>query len=206
MERNWYICWRLTSIKSIYQLSRWIWGKFSIVFFEIANFQKPGEWKMWKCGTLANKAYDCWDHWLHWRVCTTNVILFIHPLVLDLQMRYVTGIQIPGHLWSGPSDGCQGDMAHWMHLSLAGITWYLKLLGSRGPRHRNGKVVKLTALIFTGDVEACLQRLQWISGLSSWQHFHFSVSLAEISYSSTGMRTWINTIKPLLWDPSNPKT
>ena len=34
--------------------------------------------------------------------------------------------------------------------------------------HRNGKVVRLTALVFTGDVEACLQRLQWVSGLSTW--------------------------------------
>ena len=40
--------------------------------------------------------------------------------------------------------------------------------------HRNGKVVRVTALIFTGDVEACLQRLQWISGLSSWRPFGFS--------------------------------
>ena len=206
MERNWYICCRLTSIKPIYQLSRWILGKFYIVFFEIANLQKSDEWKIWKCGTLADRAYNCWDHWLHWHVCTTNFILLIHPLVLDLQMRYVTGIQMPGYLWSSPSDGCQGDMAHWIHLSLAGITWYLWLLCSQGPRHRNGKVVKLTALIFTGDVEACLQRLQWKSRLSSWQLFRFSVSITEISESSARMRAWISTIKPLAWDPSNPQT
>ena len=40
--------------------------------------------------------------------------------------------------------------------------------------HRNGKVVRVTVLVFTGDVEACLQRLQWISGLSPWRPFRFS--------------------------------
>ena len=36
----------------------------------------------------------------------------------------------------------------------------------------NGKVIRMTALVFTGDVEACLQRLQWRPGQSSWWHFH----------------------------------
>ena len=33
----------------------------------------------------------------------------------------------------------------------------------------------MTALIFTGDVEDKLQRLQWISRLSSWRPFRFCV-------------------------------
>ena len=41
--------------------------------------------------------------------------------------------------------------------------------------HWNGKVVRLTALVFTGDVEDKLQRLQWIPGLSPWWPFHFCV-------------------------------
>ena len=41
--------------------------------------------------------------------------------------------------------------------------------------HRNGKVVRVTALVFAGDVEACLQRLQWIPELSPWWPFRFSV-------------------------------
>ena len=41
--------------------------------------------------------------------------------------------------------------------------------------HRNGKVVRVTALVFTGDAEACQQCLQWVSGLSSRCLFHFSV-------------------------------
>ena len=40
--------------------------------------------------------------------------------------------------------------------------------------HRNGKVVRVTALVFIGDVEACLQRLQWTPALSTWRHFRFS--------------------------------
>ena len=33
---------------------------------------------------------------------------------------------------------------------------------------------RVTALIVTGDVEACLQRLQWRVGKSSWWHLWFS--------------------------------
>ena len=36
-----------------------------------------------------------------------------------------------------------------------------------------GKVAWVTALIFTGDVEDKLQRLQWASRLSPWRTFHF---------------------------------
>ena len=35
--------------------------------------------------------------------------------------------------------------------------------------------------MFTGGVEACLQRLQWISRLSTWRHFRFSVRHLQIS-------------------------
>ena len=40
-------------------------------------------------------------------------------------------------------------------------------------RHRNEKVVRMTALIFTGDVEDKLQRLKWIPRLSTWLPFRF---------------------------------
>ena len=43
--------------------------------------------------------------------------------------------------------------------------------------HRNEKVVRMTALIFTGDVEDKLQRLQWIPRLSTWRPFRFCVYL-----------------------------
>ena len=40
---------------------------------------------------------------------------------------------------------------------------------------RKGTVVSVTTLVFTGDLEVCLQRFQWISGLSPWRPFRFSV-------------------------------
>ena len=40
---------------------------------------------------------------------------------------------------------------------------------------RKGTIVSLTALVFTGDDEVCLQRFQWIPGLSHWRSFCFSV-------------------------------
>ena len=44
-----------------------------------------------------------------------------------------------------------------------------------GNLHRNGKVVMVTALAVTGDVEACIRRLQWRSEQSSWRHIRFNV-------------------------------
>ena len=38
---------------------------------------------------------------------------------------------------------------------------------------RNGKVVRMTALIVTGDDEDKLQRPQWRPGQSPWRHFRF---------------------------------
>ena len=40
--------------------------------------------------------------------------------------------------------------------------------------HRKGKVVRVTTLVVTGDVEAWLQRPQWRLGQSSWRPFRFS--------------------------------
>ena len=45
--------------------------------------------------------------------------------------------------------------------------------------HWNGKVVRMTALVFTGDVEDKLQRLQWIPRLSLWRPFRFCVGTGE---------------------------
>ena len=36
---------------------------------------------------------------------------------------------------------------------------------------RKGTVVRVTTLVFSEDVEACLQRSQWIPGLSQWRPF-----------------------------------
>ena len=54
-----------------------------------------------------------------------------------------------------------------------GTPWY-QTGGQPVFQHRNGNFVRVTAVIFTGDVEAFLQRRQWISGLSTWRCFRFS--------------------------------
>ena len=40
---------------------------------------------------------------------------------------------------------------------------------------RNGTIVSVTTLAFTGDLEVSLQRFQWISELSPWRPLRFSV-------------------------------
>ena len=55
----------------------------------------------------------------------------------------------------------------WRHGSSTGSKWMEENL------HRNRNVVRVTALVVTGEVETCLQRLQWRPGQSSWRHFHF---------------------------------
>ena len=50
-------------------------------------------------------------------------------------------------------------------IEMSGTAWFLC-------NHRNANVVMVTALVSTGDVEACIQRLQWIPGLSPWRPFH----------------------------------
>ena len=50
---------------------------------------------------------------------------------------------------------------------------------------RKGTDVSVTALVFTGDVEACLQRLRWKTGLSHWRLFRFSVYSGLIIYILT---------------------
>ena len=37
----------------------------------------------------------------------------------------------------------------------------------------------MTALVVTGDFEACLQRLRWLSGRSSWRPFRFNVIIRD---------------------------
>ena len=43
--------------------------------------------------------------------------------------------------------------------------------------HWNGKVVRMTALLVTGDVEVKLQRPQWRPGQSHWRPFRFFISI-----------------------------
>ena len=55
--------------------------------------------------------------------------------------------------------------------------------------NKNGNLIMMTALVFTGDVEACLQRLQWILGLSTRWPFHFNKSDGIIQKFSRNLTT-----------------
>ena len=48
--------------------------------------------------------------------------------------------------------------------------------------NRNGDVVGVAALVVVGVAEACLQRLRWWLGRSSWRHIRFSDNIAMHSY------------------------
>ena len=52
-------------------------------------------------------------------------------------------------------------------------------------QHWNGKIVRMTALVFTGDVEDKFQRLPWISELSTWRHFRFDECVKNTSFRIT---------------------
>ena len=62
---------------------------------------------------------------------------------------------------------------HWDKRHQPCKIWANGLHQTRKMGHWNGKVVRMTALIFTGDVEDKLQGLQWISRLSTWRPFRF---------------------------------
>ena len=51
---------------------------------------------------------------------------------------------------------------HHIHGYIVGNVWNIF-------PHRNGEVVRVTALLCTGDVKTCLQRFQGIPGLSPWR-------------------------------------
>ena len=60
------------------------------------------------------------------------------------------------------------------------------------------KVVTFTAMVVIGDLEACLQRLQWQAGQSKWRPFHFRVKAISVCMmtSSNGsifrINGWVN--------------
>ena len=58
---------------------------------------------------------------------------------------------------------------------------YFSMTGSQLSKqpHWNGKVVRMTALVFTGDVEDKLQRLHWIPRLSPWRQVRFSACMVQ---------------------------
>ena len=66
----------------------------------------------------------------------------------------------------------------WIHLSRRPFVFSGRLFHVSNHHHQwNGKVVSVTTLIFTDDVEDKLQRLQWIPRLSTWRSFRFCVHI-----------------------------
>ena len=59
---------------------------------------------------------------------------------------------------------------------------------------RKGTIVSVTTLVFTGDLEVCLQPFQWISGLSPWRPFLFSVWWFDnLHFNSCSLKCLQNT-------------
>ena len=56
--------------------------------------------------------------------------------------------------------------------------------------HWNGKAVRVTALVFTGDVEDKLQRLQRIPRLSPWRPFRFCAAILSPVQCNEGLIHW----------------
>ena len=62
------------------------------------------------------------------------------------------------------------------------LAWYLQ--------RWNGKVVRMTALLVTGDVEGKLQRFQWRAGQSSWRSYYdiYRYRKARVPYKTGTLR------------------
>ena len=72
---------------------------------------------------------------------------------------------------------CRKPFSQWQHSFEMKAALLLAALTLASASHRNGKAVRMTALAVTGDVEACLQRLQWRPGQSSWRPPRFCACL-----------------------------
>ena len=59
--------------------------------------------------------------------------------------------------------------------------------------HWNRKVIRMTALLITGDIEGKLQRLQWWPGQSPWQPFRFHAWCARACSCSSMCRQFSST-------------
>ena len=70
--------------------------------------------------------------------------------------------------------------------------------------HRNGKVVRVTALVVTGDVEACLLSPQWWPGQSSWPPFHFCVIDTWLHYVEAASTGPLGTYDKMLCEITEP--
>ena len=73
------------------------------------------------------------------------------------------------------------------------IEYYATLWSWWSYNNRNGYVVEVAARVVTGGAEACLQRLRWWLGRSSWRHIRF---IDEIAMHSYLLYTVFNTLRP----------
>ena len=73
------------------------------------------------------------------------------------------------------------------------IEYYATLWSWWSYNNRNGYVVEVAARVVTGGAEACLQRLRWWLGRSSWRHIRF---IDEIAMDSYLLYTVFNTLRP----------
>ena len=67
-----------------------------------------------------------------------------------------------------------GIMKSYQYFTIKCVHW------QRG--HKNGKAIWVAALVFTGDIEACLQHLKWWPGQSSWCPFCLSEAVSKITF------------------------
>ena len=80
----------------------------------------------------------------------------------------------------------------YIHPSCRLLIWMITYISFMTSIPWNGTVVMVTALIFTGDVEDKLQRLQWIPGLSPWWPFCFM-------YKACILEDMIPLLRDLAW-------
>ena len=76
--------------------------------------------------------------------------------------------------WTSPNRSKTRQSANCVCAYFLGCTVSLEPKSCDGANfvvHRNGKAVRVTVPVFTGDVEACLKRFHWKQGLSPWQNF-----------------------------------
>ena len=72
------------------------------------------------------------------------------------------------------------------------IEYYATLWSWWSYNNRNGYVVGVATQVVTGGAEACLQRLRWWLGRSSWRHIRF---IDEIAMHSYLLYTVFNTLR-----------
>ena len=93
--------------------------------------------------------------------------------------------------YAGPAPVCSSTNVHCSRVvvSYCGVVLVTLVSFARVTRtiilwshlyHRNGKVVTVTALVVTANVETCHQRLQSLPGQTSWRPFRFSDSFEAL--------------------------